>query len=1059
MSSPEKIIEQFNFGLSVLDAYIRLCNKTRLFNINIVSENFFCKMLNILYDYNLKNANEEYSLTAGYDLYSDKEKLLVQVTSECTVEKITSCIDTIEKSISKINILEKQIKDLEIESKTNKLKKEQLQLCTNEFDRLKDIRNHRIKFLFLTLDASKLRKNKKIQDLTTSQYLIFDPNKDIIDYSTLSNKVLNQAAFSEKESELLSFMSNNKDLFIKKILKKNRVQHIISEYSNNFEGKLFLHKYEDCNVILRNMYVEPSFVEVGKEENCFSDIAELLCDFLWQKPKNDKERILFIEGDAAIGKTSLISWLCYHYLENDQTLESNIGKAIFMNRKIVCVRLRELNFSNQQINPTEVILKHLNFDNMESFEEEYTKSIIILDGADELSMVSGIAASSIENFILDVRKNFSNHKIIITTRPKFLNMKIFDKTTFKIRRITLEHFNYDMRMEWIKKYKECGETIPESTELYIKSLSDEAAIGVADTPLALYLLARCDMRKELQGNDWALFHEIFFKAIVDAEYNENFENSTNDLKHRKSHTNYLIVEKIAYKMFQNSKEERYYIKDYEIDEIIKSVINNKHNYETVRQTCVLCAYWKNSNKIGALEFYHNNIRDFFMCEYIYDSLYSCIKNSSTSQLAQTIILEFCRIFSWGEIVGTTWEQAFSFLYLRLKYEYEYSTSDNTLCNLISNNNLFSSILYTMLKSKTFWSYDYEDLSYISAKHTFCNVMMLLRILHDFIPECDINKKISLWHSEFEKSQWERSNIIKDWYEVLKKSVNVSKNFQIGIASKTNLENIKLQRLDLNNINFQECNFENASFTKSSLIGAIFIGAKLKNVDFSYAELNNANFTGATLDGVNFSKAKIIGAMFNGATIVNCVWNGCTFDKNDFSDAYINNIEIKGKKLERINFNNSKVENSKIKNCKISEISISKKSSFIHTDFSKTEFGGVIDDAIFKKCIFDNCYFNYLTKLSESFFDTCSCNNACFNNLILDRINFTNTDLRNLECVGTIFNSSYIKGNQTQIDGSNFTKAHSINSDFSEVNFYRVHLRDSIGFEKCVRFNPYLSNKK
>jgi len=43
------------------------------------------------------------------------------------------------------------------------------------------------------------------------------------------------------------------------------------------------------------------------------------------------------------------------------------------------------------------------------------------------------------------------------------------------------------------------------------------ASGVADTPLALYLLVRCDMREELQGNNWALFHEIFSKRFANRE--------------------------------------------------------------------------------------------------------------------------------------------------------------------------------------------------------------------------------------------------------------------------------------------------------------------------------------------------------------------------------------------------------------------------------------------------------------------------------------------------------------------------------------------------------------
>ena len=60
-----------------------------------------------------------------------------------------------------------------------------------------------------------------------------------------------------------------------------------------------------------------------------------------------------------------------------------------------------------------------------------------------------------------------------------------------------------------RKYEKCGEKIPLKTKDYILNMDEKRAVGVADTPLALYLLVACEMRKELQENIWALYHEIF----------------------------------------------------------------------------------------------------------------------------------------------------------------------------------------------------------------------------------------------------------------------------------------------------------------------------------------------------------------------------------------------------------------------------------------------------------------------------------------------------------------------------------------------------------------------
>lgn len=67
-------------------------------------------------------------------------------------------------------------------------------------------------------------------------------------------------------------------------------------------------------------------------------------------------------------------------------------------------------------------------------------------------------------------------------------------------------------------------------------MDEKRAVGVADTPLALYLLVACEMRKELQENIWALYHEIFTNAIIETEYDENFNSS---FKHQLEKTNFF----------------------------------------------------------------------------------------------------------------------------------------------------------------------------------------------------------------------------------------------------------------------------------------------------------------------------------------------------------------------------------------------------------------------------------------------------------------------------------------------------------------------------------------
>lgn len=1061
------LINQFNFGMSFLDAYIRLCNKTRLMDINILSEGFMCELLNILYGYELSNVNDTDNLTAGYDLFSDSQKILIQVTSECRPEKITSCVETLQKQVSERNNLEARFKKLEEECKKDPSLREDRDNCRIKLRKIKDISGYNIKFLFLCADGAKLKKSNPVNRIATSDRIMFNPQDDILDFSTLSEKVLS-IQFGESAGLLQKFMQRNGDIFISRSIVPNRVEGIIKEYADNYTSKLFLHTYENSKVTLKNLYINPSFSYVddlaisnggGKFNNTSSrDMVSLLCDFLWQKKTNDKERILFIEGDAAIGKTSLVSWLCYHYLQvnnTDISEERQTGRAIFMNRKVVCVRLRELVFSDSSLNPCEVMLSYLNIENIEEFSHQYADAIIILDGADELSMVSGVAASSIESFVLDIRKVFSNHKIIVTTRPHFLNMEAFKRNTFKIRRISLDHFSKQMREEWLEKYKNCQESIPDTTEKYILSLTDEVAAGVADTPLALYLLVRCDMREELQGNHWALFHEIFSKAIVDAEYNENFKNTSNDLRFRRSRTNYEIVERIAYRMFQNSKEERYYIVETEIEDIIRDTALGGLTPEGVRQTCVLCAYWKSSAILGALEFYHNDIRDYFMCEYICESLCDCLKESDREKVVDHIIELCCQIFSWGDIAGTTWEQAFTFLYLRLKYESQYGAESGSLYHLLQHNSCVASLMQGIIESKTLWTCDYNDMPYIAIKYVFRNTLMLFRILMEFLVNEDKSLLINLWPTEEDKTQWDRLGIFEDWRELFVKSVNISKHKKIGIVSKTYLSNISLERSILNSADFEGSTLNDVNFSMANMRNCTFTSANITDVDFYNADLRNADFSGAVLTGVNFAEANLVGAKFVGARITKCTWRNSRFGDNDFSEAHADELTISGRNVSDLRFANSVISNSDFKNCKLNNVIITAKTSFSQVNFLKAEFEGIVSETSFSGCNLSKCRFTALSTFKENEMKDCSCADACFNDLTIEKSNFIDCNFKNVSCVGTVFRRTCFLGQKTMLEGSDFSRAKAYNSSFDGLNFYRVHLRASSGFEKYSRENPYL----
>ncbi len=1038
MTYKKNVLDDFIWGMTILNSYIKFNNINNWYDINIVSEDFFCNLLNTIWQYKLINDNDFTRNSSGYDLISESDKTIIQVSSSCTSDKIKSAFKTLKNRIAKYDKMLKEYNNLcnlNILKSADLERKQQLEY---DIKRNKNLKGYTIKFLFLTENADALKKyrGKDKVGFIQPNGLKFNSQKDIVSFKDLISYVNHLPEDSEEIQKLVAFMKRNSSIFSKRddtlICKSNNVNRIIDEYALNYESKLFRHTYiQNSNVTLKNIYVSPSFHSYTDINNSSRNFVAEIDDFLWQKEDNDIYRIMFIDGDAAVGKTSLISWLCYYY----KNIESEeIGRTIFLDRKLVCVRLRELDFSKKYNKAEEYILDYLSINDLEEFYADYKEAVIVLDGADELSMVEGIPSKTIENFFLDLRTAFKNNKFIITSRPKFLDMQKFRDLSFKIKWIYIEHFDEDLRREWIDNYLACGETIPESTQQYILNLSDTAADGVADTPLALYLLSCCEMREELQGNNWALYHEIFKNAITKTEYNENFNSNISHPINNNVDTIYGIVGSIANVMFKNSKEERYFITGNELEKIIaKLEIIETKSVELIKHSCVLCAYWKqNDPKTGALEFYHNDIRDFFLCEHIYYTLLSSCIDLKENKITLGIFIEhLCHLFSYGSLLGTTWEQVYCFIYYRLIYERSHLSHHNiTIFNLLDIQNFYPKLIKQMFSNDGLWKCSYDDIPYISAKYVLFNTLMILRVWFEAI--CD-NKEIQLkmWQDSTEQNRIYNSNIFSDWCKMFTYRIKLSSDHHISIGSRIFLPNINLEHCKINNSDFSYSNLENANFKDTSLSCSSFRNAHLKGAIFTNANLRGADFTGADLTGANFDGAILTEAKFINANLSHTSWEHVNFDSVSFENSRISNVNWKRKSFKNSILSGATILKSTLSNDK-----------FTNTAFNNTEFISVeICNAALNSCSYNN------TKILENTkFENCYAANSEFNNLTVCSSSLKDSRFGNSRFYDLHIESSILTGvafSECSINNANFTNNEAYNIDFRNAKFSKVKFKDTV----------------
>lgn len=132
--------------LNILKSEIKDSGKLNLLDINVHAEDFFRDLLNLIYGWQLQNLNQWNLNAAGGDLWYDYGKIVIQVSSTATKDKIQSSID--------------------------KLSAEQFA-------------GYRFKFLRIDGDVIKLRKEL----YNTHDDIVFNPSVDIIDISTLLNDI------------------------------------------------------------------------------------------------------------------------------------------------------------------------------------------------------------------------------------------------------------------------------------------------------------------------------------------------------------------------------------------------------------------------------------------------------------------------------------------------------------------------------------------------------------------------------------------------------------------------------------------------------------------------------------------------------------------------------------------------------------------------------------------------------------------------------------------------------------------------------------------------------
>lgn len=694
------------------------------------------------------------------------------------------------------------------------------------------------------------------------------------DTSYTISKLINFA-----KDEIIPEIRNAKEL--KDTSHKMQVYTANKLYISAFEETLFLHRDKnDSSVNLVNLFVPQKYREFLQRNNheeknkfLYNNLLERLTCFV----QEDVEQFLFIEGDAGSGKSTLMSWLNYHFEKKDK-----IGKQIFDNKTLLTIRLRDLDkkiigISGRLIS---AILSYMKIDTIDDLEAMFPNAVMILDGFDELCMIENIL--DYEHFLYDLNRiKLHNFKFIITTRPKYIKISSLD---FLKKYIFLEHFDKEQRITWLNNYMDpnlCNQKVDQEIKEYIECIDDSYATGVCDTPMSLYMLVARKISNESLTNNWCLYHQIFFEEINETEYNQMFPDPNRDYAHRiigYRDIIYRISEEIAYKMYCSGNS-KFYLSSDELQTIIEKLANNDDKLHVneikalVKRCYALCSYWKVNSDYGVVEFRHNNIRDFFLCEKIYREINTLYQDSHSVLEIKNIVGRFCDLFHYN-VLETTVTQ---FIYLRSIYgmiqqKYEFPAIEY-------KNRYLPKIYELMLTDGSVFSKTLEKNPIQKIINVLTCVAQVYRYIYE--PFLQINEKIIWWNSV--QSINENGMLQLVFHSVFcQVPVTINYNKMITLASKSDFSGVNLKSCDLRNIGFQYSELSNVDFSNAILTGCDFSNANLNKTDFSNADLHYTSLIKATLD-----KCIMTGADLRGANLPN---GDCVFDQK---------VQVENLKLQNI----------------------------------------------------------------------------------------------------------------------------------------------------------------
>ena len=444
---------------------------------------------------------------------------------------------------------------------------------------------------------------------------------------------------------------------------------------------------------------------------------------------------------------------------------------------------------------------------------------------------------SCSNIAQDIVKTFSYYpqKVIITTRQTYVDYTSIDSLGIMYDIVEIQCFDETKRIKFAGLFSQKDKNHIEAVK-YIQNLPLEKQknSSIYGSPFLLYLILSGGIKENEKNNSWLLMHRLFHDELFNPlySYNRGIDNETVEKI-------YQFNCEIAFEMFKTQNQKLFITTDE-----LKKLLPDDDIKDMIKKSHGLFSYMRKSDS-GTIEFVHNHVRDYFLCEKVLREISKLYLNDNYDGYQIAIKLsELLMYDNFTDEVKLFIGEAFK------SKEYKPLLKKCTEAPL-------SNIFDHYYKSGGIPEYN-RSLSDVSDYNTLSKrVLTNLSYIYGLIYENKSPKGYVHWISEDMLKQYSRKSIIEIIRNYLNDAYLSNVNLNDADLSGANLRKAFLVGATLSNVNFRGANLLKADLKK----------ADLHDTDLFRANLRQADLCGANLKNVkNISKAQFYETLYDENTI-------------------------------------------------------------------------------------------------------------------------------------------------------------------------------------------------